>query len=105
MHFLSPESEYSDYEATIWLLSANFATSILLGLLIMGMIVVLRFDDKASFNKLSLLPYYFVIGYTITEALQFLGCDLFPSDANVDENPLYLLNITKVWFIFTAINF
>lgn len=83
----------------------NLATVILLGILVTSLLVILQFDEKASFNKLTLLPYYLVLCYSVLGFLQQTFSFLFPAEAGIDESPLYLLNIAKVWFMFAAINF
>jgi hypothetical protein len=41
-----------------WLLSFDITISILLFLLIISLLVLLRFSQTATFNRLTLLPYY-----------------------------------------------
>ena len=49
----------------LWELSINYMLSLLLMLIIVSMLVVLNFSKTATFNKLTLWPYYLLLVYTI----------------------------------------
>jgi hypothetical protein len=49
----------------LWELSINYTLSLLLMLIIVSILVVLNFSDTATFNKLTLWPYYLFLVYTI----------------------------------------
>lgn len=55
---------------SLWLVSMNIALQLILLLLIVCILVVINFS-KATFNKLTLLPYFFLILYTIFAICQF----------------------------------
>jgi hypothetical protein len=59
-------------EAVDWLLSANISLSIVTTLSVTCLIVLLKFSKTATFNKLTLMPYYFIIAFSTLKLCQYL---------------------------------
>ena len=64
-------------EVNIWLLSTNFAIAFLLIWLVLGVLVVTKWSEKADFNKITLLPYYSAICYASLATLEFIGTSMW----------------------------
>ena len=54
----------------VWPLNAALALDLLLAIFVVSIIVLLSFDDKATFNKLTMWPYFFMVGFCVADAVQ-----------------------------------
>lgn len=61
----------ADHIDVTWLISANVSLQLLLLLLIITILVYLNYAPQPSFNKLTLLPYYWLIPYTLVSIVMF----------------------------------
>lgn len=55
-----------------WLLCTNISVSIVTTLYVTCLVVLLKFSKTATFNKLTLMPYYFIMGSSIFKMFQYL---------------------------------
>jgi len=54
-----------------WLLSMNIATSMLSILLVICLVVKLSNSRSTSFNKLTLMPYFYIAGFAFLKMVQY----------------------------------
>jgi uncharacterized protein YqhQ len=90
------------YFLNLYLLSANTALSILLCLVVIMILVLLlspKKQERKKFNRLSLLPYYFVICFGVLSAAQFTTTTLCNNQILLGA----LININKINFLYLAL--
>ena len=68
----SDASDKDHDELKLWILSIDVSLSVCLTLLIFFILVLLAFSGTATFNKLTLWPYYFMMGFSVSSILQFV---------------------------------
>ena len=62
-----------------WLLSLDLATVTILLLTVCTIVVVVTNDARRSFNKLTMLPYYFMILYCILTMTEYICLGIYMS--------------------------
>ena len=84
-----------------WLECINFSLTFYLFILLVYIIVVLNFSERATFNKLTMLPYYTLFGFC------FFGMVQFSLQLEGREEDLFftLIILNKVYFLSLAIYF
>jgi len=92
----------STFSQSVWLLSSNIAVQLCLLVLIICIVVVLKHSRTYTFNRLTLLPYYLLLGYSILAIAQFV-VSAYHSDGN--SRLTQLVNLNKVNFLYEAIAF
>ena len=70
-------------------------------LMIFFILVLLAFSSTATFNKLTLWPYYFVMGFSVVSLLQFVLSALQLENGATEW--LTLINLMRSFTIYTAI--
>ena len=88
-------------ELILWILSTDISLSVCLTLLIFFILVLLSFSGTATFNKLTLWPYYFMMGFSVSSILQFVFSTLQMD--NGTKAWLILINLTRTFTLYTAI--
>ena len=85
----------------VWPLNAALALDLLLAIFVVCIIVLLNYDDKATFNKLTMWPYFFMVGYCVLDAVQLSFMQFNP-----DNYFFYTIStcILKVSILSLAIN-
>ena len=56
-------------ELNKYLMCLDISMAILLGLSTVIIVVRLKYSNKHSFNELTMVPYYFVIAYTVLASI------------------------------------
>lgn len=97
----SPVHKHS-HELVEWMLSADLATATLLMLTVIALIVVVLHDKKKSFNRLTMLPYYFMLLFCVLTIVEYsiIG---FYEDNYPDMLVFINLNSSNALFIAIAI--
>ena len=83
-------------------MSANFSLSMLILVLTVCRIVLLYFNERVSYNKLTMLPFDFLIGYSLCSFTQFAGSFFISAKSMIF--PLYLLPLNRMNFLFFGVN-
>lgn len=78
-----------DLNTILWYLSIDFTLSLQLVLIIIYILVILNFSKTATFNKLTLWPYYLMLVYSILASIQY---------------SLGALGLTNNWFTLLYVN-
>ena len=86
----------------LWILSFDFALVTLLAVLIVVKVTIVKFSKHTSFNKLTLLPYYFALAYALLTMTQYC----FQSQSMGDKDKFFAIknqvNNNRVCCINTA---
>ena len=82
-----------------WLINLDLATSILLMLTIISIVVIIVNDTKRSFNKLTLQPYYFMIGFCVLTVVENVSLNILWRNASW----LAFINLNRANALFISI--
>jgi hypothetical protein len=103
LRYVGPSNQTNPdvYWTALYVISADFAFAFLLGLLVIFILTVLKYSQTASFNRLTLRPYYILIGYSILSCIQFV------MTAEIQSRVIhtYFINVNKINCIYSAIGF
>ena len=77
----------------------DLSNLILLLVLLICLITLTLWSDKVTKNKLTMIPYYSMIGYSTLAIIQFVICIALEASPNLVE----IVAINKLSFLFAAI--
>lgn len=87
-----------------WYLSVETALAILIAVLTIFILTVITNDKQKSFNKLTLLPYYFVLAYAAIEIVQASLSRIQEDDTSLPITDVILqIIINKILILQTAL--
>jgi len=90
------------FNQSVWLLSGNIAVQLCILVILICIIVLLKHQRTYTFNRLTLLPYYYLIGYSFFAIAQFV---ISPYHCDGYSRLTQLVNQNKVNFLNFAVAF